>query len=24
MTPIEWARKNDVWYLKIDLDIPEE
>ena len=23
MTPVEWARKNDVWYLKIDLEIPE-
>lgn len=23
MTPVEWCRKNDVWYLKIDLDIPE-
>ena len=24
MTPVEWCRKNDVWYLKIDLEIPEE
>ena len=23
MNPVEWCRKNDVWYLKIDLDIPE-
>ena len=23
MTPVEWCRKNDVWYLKIDLEIPE-
>jgi hypothetical protein len=23
MTPIEWCRKNDIWYLKIDLEIPE-
>ena len=20
----EWARNNDIWYLKIDIDIPEE
>ena len=23
MTPIEWCRKYDIWYLKIDLEIPE-
>ena len=23
MTPVEWARKNDIWYLKIDLEIPD-
>ena len=23
MTLIEWCRENDIWYLKIDLDIPE-
>ena len=23
MTPVEWCRKNDIWYLKIDLEIPE-
>ena len=24
MNVVEWCRKNDVWYLKIDLDIPQE
>ena len=24
MTIVEWCRKNDIWYLKIDLDIPKE
>ena len=24
MNIIEWCRKNDIWYLKIDLDIPKE
>ncbi len=24
MTIIEWCRENDIWYLKIDLEIPEE
>ena len=23
MNPIQWCRKNDIWYLKIDLEIPE-
>ena len=23
MNPVQWCRKNDVWYLKIDLEIPE-
>ena len=23
MDIIEWCRKNDIWYLKIDLEIPE-
>ena len=24
MNIVEWCRKNDIWYLKIDLDIPQE
>ena len=24
MNPIQWCRKNDIWYLKIDLEIPQE
>ena len=23
MNPVQWCRKNDIWYLKIDLEIPE-
>ena len=23
MNVTEWCRKNDIWYLKIDLEIPE-
>ena len=23
MNPVEWCRKNDIWYLKMDLEIPE-
>jgi len=24
MTIVEWCRKNDIWYLKMDLDVPKE
>ena len=24
MNVVDWCRKNDVWYLKIDLEIPQE